>query len=203
MKIGPRPKKTRVEHAKDIAPHPVVCAECGGGMKLVRLIENATGRTLGLFYGCARYPHCYCTHGAHPDGKPMGTPANAETRARRHEAHLIFDKLWKRDGFMTRGAAYRWLAEAFGAEEVHMGNMSLEECDKVIRLARGKLAELSNERKRITQRRKAAHTHIRTRDALRESRTHRAERHEEKRQRMQRSEPPSAAPTPGTRGRTA
>ncbi len=196
MKIAPRPKRTRVEPIIDAPDAGIRCAECGGPMRLLRLIENATERQIGLFYGCKRYPDCYCTHSAHPDGRPMGTPANAATRAKRHEAHEAFDQLWKRGGWMTRAAAYRWLAEQFGTDEAHMGEMSIEECEKVIRLATSKRNELNNERKRIEQRRKKAKVHIRTRDALAADRQHRAERHDAKRLRMQRSEPPPAAPKP-------
>ena len=34
----------------------------------------------GLFYGCSTYPNCKASHGAHKDGKPLGTPAACTPR---------------------------------------------------------------------------------------------------------------------------
>lgn len=199
MRLGPRPKKTRAEPWHPEAwepPNDLQCAECGGPMRLLRLVDNATEKQIGQFYGCKQYPACYCTHSAHADGKPMGKPANAETRAKRHEAHGVFDKLWKGDGWMTRAAAYRWLAEQFGADEVHMGSMDLEECERVIRMSTHKLAALRLERKKIERRRRKADKFTPKRAGQLADRKHRTERHDRKVERRQRSVPPPAAPKP-------
>ena len=46
----------------------------------MRFIRNSR---FGNFYGCSRYPVCQNTHGAHPDGTPLGKPANKATREAR------------------------------------------------------------------------------------------------------------------------
>ena len=104
----------------------VICADCGSEMDL----RNSR---YGKFYGCRRYPECKGTHGAHPDGKPLGVPANAATKLARIAAHAAFDELWK-SGRMKRGQAYARLAQAMGQQEVHMGSMSAEACQRVLEL---------------------------------------------------------------------
>lgn len=47
----------------------LVCPECGALMRLRK-------SRFGLFYGCTRYPYCKASHGAHPDGAPLGVPVN-------------------------------------------------------------------------------------------------------------------------------
>jgi ssDNA-binding Zn-finger/Zn-ribbon topoisomerase 1 len=87
----------------------------------------------GKFYGCTGYPDCDGTHGAHPDGRPLGIPANKETKAARHLAHAAFDALWGERKLLSRGAAYRWLSLKLGHES-HMGEMGIEDCERVIQL---------------------------------------------------------------------
>lgn len=116
--------ETKERKPGHVLEHP--CPECDGEMVL------RTSR-YGLFYGCRAYPQCRCTHGAHPNGEPLGVPADADTRLARTEAHAVFDTLWK-SGRMSRGQAYRWLAGAMGLDEVHIGAMSGEACARVIRL---------------------------------------------------------------------
>lgn len=107
---------------------PPTCADCGSPMQL---------RTsqYGKFWGCARYPDCKGAHGAHPDGRPLGTPANKETKEARIRAHAAFDPLWKGDGaLLDRTAAYKWLAKELGidARECHIGNFDIAQCERVI-----------------------------------------------------------------------
>lgn len=54
----------------------VSCGECQAPM----LLRESR---FGKFYGCTRFPECRGTHGAHPDGRPLGVPANAETKEAR------------------------------------------------------------------------------------------------------------------------
>lgn len=64
------------------------------------------------------------------------TPANVVTRARRHAAHEVFDRLWK-DGHMTRGEAYHQLSGhlAKHIRDTHIGLFDVYECDVVIKFA--------------------------------------------------------------------
>jgi len=83
----------------------------------------------GPFYACERYPLCKGTHGAHPNGDPLGVPGGPETRAARQRAHAAFDRLWQGQ-FMSRREAYKWLHRRFG-REVHIGALSTDECREV------------------------------------------------------------------------
>lgn len=95
----------------------------------------------GHFYGCSRYPDCDGLVGAHPGTtKPLGVPAPKATRQARKRAHDAFDALWQPMGSEAkayREAAYRWLADEFEADEVHIGEMDEEECERVIELCEG------------------------------------------------------------------
>lgn len=104
----------------------LTCPECGSPMKL-------RSSRYGPFYGCTAYPDCKATHGAHPDGKPLGTPADKPTKAKRIEAHDAFDKLWKENG-MTRGDAYRWMQRVLNlsAREAHIGSFDIAMCERLI-----------------------------------------------------------------------
>lgn len=100
------------------------CPECGAQM----VLRNTK---FGLFYGCKSFPKCRATHGAHPNGRPLGVPGDRETKQARIDAHEIFDHYWE-SGYATRGEAYRQLARALGVDEIHFGAMSKEECAHAI-----------------------------------------------------------------------
>jgi ssDNA-binding Zn-finger/Zn-ribbon topoisomerase 1 len=89
----------------------------------------------GQFYGCTRFPECKGTHGAHPDGKPLGIPADSRTKQARIRAHAAFDELWK-DGRMRRPDAYRWMQQAMGldVDGAHIGKFTIEQCDQLVTL---------------------------------------------------------------------
>lgn len=108
------------------APHgKVTCGDCGSSMELRK-------SRYGQFWGCSEYPKCTGTHGAHPDGRPLGIPANKKTREARIAAHAAFDPLWK-GGRQSRRSAYLWLRHAMGMNhQPHIGEMTIAECNKVI-----------------------------------------------------------------------
>jgi ssDNA-binding Zn-finger/Zn-ribbon topoisomerase 1 len=85
------------------------------------------------FYGCAMFPHCRATHGAHDDGRPLGIPGNKATKAARMRAHEAFDPLWKKGPF-TRTQAYGWMCRALGIEgkDAHIGMFDIARCEKLI-----------------------------------------------------------------------
>lgn len=99
----------------------------------------------GSFYGCTKYPECDGAMGVHPDGEPMGVPADKETRAARMEAHKVFDKLWKPVGApYSRSQAYfemRCLM-AMKEEEAHIANFSKEQCAAMIEKVNKRLERL-------------------------------------------------------------
>jgi ssDNA-binding Zn-finger/Zn-ribbon topoisomerase 1 len=104
----------------------LVCPDCGAAM-----IPRTSA--FGPFYGCERFPACRATHGAHPDGRPLGTPANAATKAARIRAHAAFDVLWK-GGAMKRNEAYYQLSKALGITraECHIANFDAAMCERVV-----------------------------------------------------------------------
>jgi ssDNA-binding Zn-finger/Zn-ribbon topoisomerase 1 len=109
----------------------LACPECSAPM------VRRTSRW-GRFYGCSRWPACNTTHGAHPDGRPLGVPANAATRAARVRAHAAFDALAKARGW-TRGEAYRWLAARLYLDrrECHIARFDAARCAFVVELCEG------------------------------------------------------------------
>lgn len=105
--------------------HDLDCPKCDGKL----MLRNSR---YGLFWGCSNYKEtgCKAAHGAHPDGTPLGIPADDRTKQARIEAHAEFDKLWK-DGPLTRGGAYRWMQAAMHMreEEAHIGRFTYEQCE--------------------------------------------------------------------------
>jgi ssDNA-binding Zn-finger/Zn-ribbon topoisomerase 1 len=108
----------------------VICGECRAPMRL-------KDSRFGKFWGCTQYPDCIGTHGAHPDGSPLGIPADAATKVARVEAHKAFDTLWQ-GGHMTRKAAYAWLCSAMKMDRraAHISKFSSADCAKLVRLIR-------------------------------------------------------------------
>ena len=104
----------------------LVCPDCSAKMAL-------RPSRFGLFYGCTNYPQCRGTHGAHSDGKPLGTPANSEVKRLRIQTHALFDELWK-SGEMTRNQAYSWLKDALNLteDEAHIGKFDKDQCERLI-----------------------------------------------------------------------
>lgn len=131
----------------DPIEHAHSCPYCGA--EAVRQSHRVVyGRTIagaGDVLVCLNYPTCDSYVGCHRDGRPKGPLANAELRAARKAAHDAFDTLWRRrlDGEgMSRGEAYRWLAERLNlpAEECHMGEMTeLSVLREVVRVSEQKL----------------------------------------------------------------
>ena len=97
----------------------------------------------GPFYGCVRWPACKATAGAHPDGRPLGRPADSGTKLARRCAHAAFDLLWKGDNpvFESRGKAYAWLAGAMGAGTIHIGDSFGDDLVRIVELSARRLAE--------------------------------------------------------------
>jgi ssDNA-binding Zn-finger/Zn-ribbon topoisomerase 1 len=85
------------------------------------------------FYGCKRWPTCKGTHGAHPDGRPLGIPGDAETKEWRHRAHGYFDGAVKRLGKKDR---YKVLQNLMNmtVDEAHIGRFDVTQCKELIRL---------------------------------------------------------------------
>lgn len=123
----------------------VLCGECGAEMILrkAKKIFNMRQFKHPHFWGCSRFPECRGTHGAHPDGTPLGIPANKETKEWRIKAHDAFDTLWKCSQItMTRKKAYKLLAQKLGVSEVHIGESDIPTCARIIQASEEIRAEL-------------------------------------------------------------
>lgn len=106
------------------------CPECESG-KLRRTYSQKMRR---FYYKCNQ-ENCEGYIGAHPDGSPLGIPANKKIRQKRQEAHEVFDRLWK-EGHCKRTTAYRIMAERMGIEdELHIANLGWAECEQLIKLS--------------------------------------------------------------------
>ena len=110
----------------------VRCDYCG------RLAERATGDVLypnrldlarRVFYRCARANAWVGTHAR--SGKPLGRLADHALRRWKQKAHTAFDPMWK-SGRMRRPEAYAWLARQLGLREVHIGELDIEGCRRVV-----------------------------------------------------------------------
>lgn len=104
---------------------PVICGDCGADM-------NLRPSRYGRFWGCSNYPECKGTHGAHPNGDPLGIPADRETKNARIKAHAAFDKLhWDS---ASRREAYRWMQSAMGMtkKQAHIAKMNRNQCELLI-----------------------------------------------------------------------
>ena len=114
------------------------CPEgCGGVMTL-------KDSRFGLFYGCSNFPRCKATHGAHPDGRPLGIAADKATKAWRIKAHDAFDQLWKGStDKRARRRAYAWLRNHMNMtkEECHIGRFDTATCQRVIETCKGATPE--------------------------------------------------------------
>lgn len=113
----------------------LTCPECGAPMEL-RPSKFGNDR---VYYACT-VEGCRGAHGAHPDGRPLGKPADQATKKMRIAAHEEFDKLWKQGG-MSRSEAYAWMRKVLGLtkDEAHIANFDSPTCGRLIRAVWAKL----------------------------------------------------------------
>lgn len=109
----------------------LACPDCDARIVLRTARQGAlAGKP---FYGCSTWPACSATHGAHPDGKPLGIPGDRATKDARIRAHAAFDLIW-RSGMMSRRGAYSWMRRRFGLsdEDGHIGRFDVAACERLI-----------------------------------------------------------------------
>jgi hypothetical protein len=104
------------------------CGDCGSEMRI-----RTSKRFSKPFYGCVAYPTCKGTHGAHRDGRPLGTPADSATKMARMNAHRLFDLIWQ-GKHMSRGHAYAWMRRKMnlGDDDAHIGNFDIAMCNALM-----------------------------------------------------------------------
>ena len=84
-------------------------------------------------YRCA----CGASVGTHPDGRPLGTLADAKLREARVRVHAILDPLWAHTSEKgVRNRVYAALGAAMGlsVEECHVARFDLAQCEQAIAL---------------------------------------------------------------------
>ena len=117
------------------------CQHCGCEASLVSgevIYPHRPDLAIKSFYLC----QCGAYVGTHPGTtNPLGRPSNAELRAAKSAAHVLFDPIWK-GGEMRRRAAYRWLAGELGIEfkDTHIGWFDVGQCRRVVEICRKRLA---------------------------------------------------------------
>lgn len=138
------PEVQRQPEVAGVSTEEVLCGECGSPMviRYTRKYPNPDGSPRA-FYGCKRYPDCDGIHGAHQkDLRPLGIPANKETKKARMRAHEAFDRIWKTK-VLGRKDAYAWMCKTMGLskEEAHIGRFDTEKCDRLVSLVNEFLAQ--------------------------------------------------------------
>jgi hypothetical protein len=142
-------KKQHDRNAQLVPETYLQCPEPGCNGTLKRKWSPANRQ---WFYGCDRWASkgCHGAVGCHPDGSPLGRPADQTTRRARREAHEAFDELWE-EGWMSRSAAYDWLAREMDLSEAHMAKMDKRQCAQVVERCRAKLEELEEAQKEFDE----------------------------------------------------
>lgn len=115
--------------------YPVTCY-CGAPASLRPNSVIYNGKTFGngKAYICTRFPKCRGSVGVHPDGRPLGTIPDEETKKLRIRVHAAIDPIWRaypkgRERKRRRGSVYGWLTRIMGREKfVHVGEFSKDEC---------------------------------------------------------------------------
>lgn len=91
----------------------------------------------GYFFGCSNYPNCRVTHKADRLGRPIGIPADPETKGWRIKAHKIFNSLFEGDfAIMRRGQAYSYLAKIMNVppQKAHISMFTATQCQQLVNL---------------------------------------------------------------------
>lgn len=128
-----------MEKRKEWLDVPIKCDNCNH--KNVVYVNNSVlyGRNCGNWPKIWYCKNCNAAVSCHPNSHfPMGKMATETTRKARKRAHKHFDKLFNKHRFMSRTAAYKWLARAMNIprEECHMSYFNVEQCEEVVRLSK-------------------------------------------------------------------
>jgi hypothetical protein len=116
-----------------------ICPYCQQPAILLESSEEVYhGRDYGPLWICRPCQSWVGVHkGTHT---PLGRLANAELRIAKMAAHAAFDPLWK-SREMKRSHAYRWLTVAMrAAEQVHIGNLDVADCYRVVEAVKNRKA---------------------------------------------------------------
>ena len=111
---------------------PVCFCGSTSSLRSNSLIYNGKEYGNGKVWLCDRFHACRGSVGTHPDGKPLGTIPDEETKRLRIKVHALVDPIWKADK-KKRGSVYGWLKRIMGGQkEIHMGETTKEDCLRLI-----------------------------------------------------------------------
>lgn len=114
------------------------CPECSKPMELRFGPFRYKNGDLRPYYRCLDWPTCRGSHGAHPNGAPLGFPANAETKKLRMETHDLLDQVFgTRSHKPNRKKQQTFLKEC--GTTGHVSQMDDVQCRKVIQILKSKL----------------------------------------------------------------
>lgn len=122
-----------------------VTCYCGSPAHLKPNSVLYNGKSYGkvpFAYICDRFPTCRGSVGVHPNGKPLGTIPDAQTKVMRQKLHAIVDPLWQNNPYQkrrkARGRVYGYLKHLLNksADECHIGNFDAETCLRLMALIR-------------------------------------------------------------------
>ena len=111
---------------------PVCFCGSSSSLRSNALIYNGREYGNGKIWLCDRFPVCRGSVGTHPDGKPLGTIPDEETKKLRIKVHSVIDPLW-RGQKKNRGSVYGWLKRISG-KDYHNGEASKEDCLRILEL---------------------------------------------------------------------
>lgn len=125
--------------SQGIAHKDLNCPECGAWMEMIWTNYRYRNGERRPIYRCLRFPECSGTHGAHPNGAPLGIPADKETRRLRIRVHAELDRVFppRMDGrreigrFRRKERIYEWL----GTQDLgHVSSMTSIDCRRILKL---------------------------------------------------------------------
>ena len=127
--LPPRSNKDHLSDEQIVAINRAPTPECPNCQTKMVLRRSR----YGLFYGCQRYPVCQGTHGAHPNGKPLGTPATDDVKRLRIRAHALLDAKYGRKRYFSP------LAKMLGIprEQAHIAMLTKTQLETVIAYVEG------------------------------------------------------------------
>lgn len=112
--------------------YEVMCPDCGAMMELKTSTKfKYSNGEPKLFYSCSNYPSCKGSHGAHPDGKPLGKPASREVRELRIRLHELLATRWDAHTAGGRRSQYDWMR--FHAPTTHVSEMDKDQIEQTIK----------------------------------------------------------------------
>lgn len=120
------------------------CPECGAAMELVFTNYRYRDGKRKPKYQCIHHPGCKGSHGAHPNGAPLGIPGEAKTKLLRQSLHEIFEIKYPGTIQRVRMKTGLWLlGHGFPA---HIGEMNADQCRAAIHMIINKNARSEDEK---------------------------------------------------------